>query len=75
MPGKQQNIPYYAVFNMIRIEIGQDGVAKSKKSEQFSQKLLVSTIIFFVALTQGRFFRPEFCFLMKPGVYCQAKRQ
>ena len=32
---------------------------------QFSQKLLVLSILFFAALTQGRFFHPEFCFLMK----------
>ena len=34
MPGKQENISYSAVFNMIRTEIGQDGVAKSKKLEK-----------------------------------------
>ena len=38
MPGKQQNISYYAVFNMIRTEIGQDGVAKSRKLEKVELK-------------------------------------
>ena len=39
MPGKQQNIPYYAVFNMIKTEIGQDGVAKSRKLEKVELKI------------------------------------
>ena len=34
MPGNQQNILYYAVFTMIRTEIGQDGKAKSRKLEK-----------------------------------------
>ena len=29
----------------------------------------------FAALTQGWFSTLSFCFLMKPGVYCEAKRQ
>ena len=39
--------------------------------------ILVSfdVVSLFAALTQGRFFQPDICFLMKPGVYCQAKRQ
>ena len=40
----------------------------------FGQNFGVNSYIF-AALTQGWFFRPEFCFLMKPGVHCQAKRQ
>ena len=39
MPGKQQNIPCYAVFNMISTEIGQDGVAKSTKLEKVELKI------------------------------------
>ena len=35
-------------------------VRVSKSYIQFSQKLLVSSIIFFAALTKGRFFHPEF---------------
>ena len=45
-----------------------------KLSLLFSQKLLLLTVIF-AALTQGRFSTLSFCFLMKPGVYCQAKRE
>ena len=42
--------------------------------------LVVETVknywcIFFAAFAQGQFFHPGFCLLMKPGVYCQAKRQ
>ena len=39
MPGKQENIPHYAVFNMIRTDIGQDGVAKSRKLEKVELKI------------------------------------
>ena len=39
MPGKQENIPYYAVFNMIRTEIGRDGVAKCRKLEKVELKI------------------------------------
>ena len=40
-----------------------------------SVKILVSTVIFFAALTQGWFSALSSVFLMKPGVHCQAKRQ
>ena len=41
---------------------------------QFSEKLLEFTIIF-AALTQGCFSTLSSVLLMKPSVYCQAKRQ
>ena len=37
---KQQNIPYYAVFNIIRTEIGQDRVnTKQRKESKISHEI------------------------------------
>ena len=49
-------------------------VRVSLSNIKFSQKLLVLTVIF-AALTRGGFQPAVSVFLMKPGVYCQAKRQ
>ena len=39
------------------------------------QSKIIGVNCYFCCSHSGSLFHPEFCFLLKPGVYCQAKRQ